>query len=139
MFKLMNISVLLFIVLLLGVALAMSVAEVERGMALFNNPNLGGGTSGKSCNTCHPGGKGLEGVSLKKEWLTPGGNYKTLEDTVNTCISMALGGKPLDVKSEQMRDVIAYLKSLKAVVKSKKKSVEGCQKTTRSGKNFIAC
>ena len=128
MFKRLNTTafVLSLIVLLMGVSLVMAAGDVEKGKALFNNPKLGGGISGRSCNTCHPDGKGLKGVGLKKEWLTPGGTHKTLEDSVNTCISMALNGNPLDAKSEQMHDIIAYLKSLKAVGKAKKKSIEGC-------------
>jgi cytochrome c5 len=86
----------------------------ERGKALFNDPKLGGGTSGKSCATCHFDGKGLYGVGDKKQWKNPGGTFNTLEDVVNMCIVMALRGRPLDVKSEQMKDLMAYLKSFKA-------------------------
>jgi cytochrome c len=84
----------------------------ERGKALFNDTKLGGATSGRSCNTCHPDGKGLVGVGEKKLWKTPGGESTTLEDAVNICITMALNGKALDVKSEQMKNLVAYLKSL---------------------------
>jgi len=86
----------------------------ERGKTLFNDVKLGGGTAGRSCNTCHPNGKGLLGVGDKKGWKTPGGEFMTLEEAVNICITMALKGKALDVKSEQMKDIVSYLKSLKA-------------------------
>lgn len=101
----------------------------ERGKTLFNDPKLGGGTSGKACATCHPDGSGLEGVAEKMEWKNPGGAFTSLEEAVNVCIEMALKGKALDVKSDQMKDLVAYLKSLKskAVEKPKKKKAPiGC-------------
>lgn len=114
--------------LVLSGALAMKHTAEERGKALFNDPKLGGGTSGSSCNTCHPDGKGLEGVGMKKEWRTPGGTHKSLEEAVNVCITMALKGKALDVKSEQMKDIVAYLKSLKPAGEApkKRKPAVGC-------------
>ncbi|MFN3481078.1 MAG: hypothetical protein ACK415_11950 [Thermodesulfovibrionales bacterium] len=110
-------------------------ADVEKGKALFNDPKLGGGTSGKSCNSCHPDGKGLMGG--KKEYVTPapGGKkktHKTLEEAVNWCIEMALKGKAIDPKGEDMANIVAYINSLKAepakkeMPKKKKKAIEGC-------------
>ena len=100
----------------------------ERGKTLFNDPKLGGGTADKSCGTCHPDGKGLYGVAEKMEWKNPGGTFKSLEEAANTCIVMALKGKPLDVKSDQMKDLVSYLKSLKGkgAEAPKKKAPVGC-------------
>ncbi|MBI4688486.1 MAG: hypothetical protein HY756_12060 [Nitrospirae bacterium] len=94
-------------------AFAMKHLPEERGKTLFNDPKLSGGTSGKSCNTCHPGGKGLEAAGDKKEWKTPAGKHSTMEEAVNTCVTMALKGKALDANSQEMKDIIAYIKSLK--------------------------
>jgi cytochrome c len=107
---------------------AMHHTPEDRGKAMFNDTKLGGGTEGRSCNTCHPNGKGLEAVGTKKEWKTPGGSFKTLEEAVNICITMALKGKALDVKSEQMKDIVSYLKSLKGsgAAAPKKKAPVGC-------------
>jgi len=107
---------------------AMHHTPEDRGKALFNDPKFGGGTSGKSCSTCHPDGKGLEGVAGKKEWKTPGGAFKSLEEAVNICITMALKGKALDVKSDQMKDFVSYLKTIKAKTGEapKKKAPVGC-------------
>jgi len=113
--QVMKIIALLVLVFLTSTAvLAAHHTPEERGKALFNDPKLGSGTSGKSCNTCHPEGKGLYGVGDKKEWKNPGGTFNTLEDVVNMCIVMALKGRPLEAKSEQMKDLVAYLRSLKA-------------------------
>jgi cytochrome c peroxidase len=100
----------------------------ERGKAMFNDPKFSGGTSGNSCNTCHPNGKGLLGVGDKKGWKTPGGEFRTLEEAVNICITMALKGKALDMKSEQMKDIVSYLKSLKGsgAAAPAKKAPVGC-------------
>jgi cytochrome c peroxidase len=110
-------------------SLALAAGDVEKGKAMFNDPKLGGGTSGKSCNSCHPDGKGLEMAAHKKEWTTPGGVQKTLEGAVNTCITMALKGKALNPKSPEMANIVAYIKSLKGMkseMPKKEKAVEGC-------------
>lgn len=107
---------------------AMHHTPEDRGKTMFNDTKLGGGTAGRSCNTCHPDGKGLLGVGDKTMWKTPGGEFKTLEDAVNICITMALKGQALDVKSDQMKDIVSYLKSLKsagATAPAKKPAV-GC-------------
>ena len=96
---------------------------------MFNDTRLAGGTSGRSCSTCHLEGKGLEGVGDKKEWKTPGGEFKSLEETINICITMANKGTALDVKSEQMKDLVSYIKSIKPkedITTKKKKPVMGC-------------
>lgn len=94
---------------------AYAAGDVEKGKALFNDPKLGGGTSGKSCNSCHPGGGKLMGG--KKEYITPapGGKtktHKTLEEAVNWCIDMALKGKAIDPKGTDMANIVAYINSL---------------------------
>lgn len=114
--------------LLVSAAFAMNHTPEDRGKTLFNDTKLGGGTSGKSCNTCHPDGKGLEGVGSKKMWKNPGGEFKSLEEAINVCITMANKGTALDVKSEQMKDLVAYLNSLKPKAEKahKNKSAVGC-------------
>jgi cytochrome c553 len=128
--KSFKIVALIAIAMLLASAVfAMHHTPEERGKTLFNDTKLGGGTAGKSCGTCHPDGKGLEGVGSKTMWKNPGGEFKSLEEAVNVCITMANKGTALDVKSEQMKDLIAYLKSLKpkAAEKARKnKSAVGC-------------
>lgn len=87
---------------------------VEKGKALFNDPKFAEGTSGKSCNSCHPDGKGLEKAGLKgrKEWKNPGGTWLSLQDANNVCIILANKGKAIDPKSVEMKDLVAYIKSL---------------------------
>lgn len=122
-----------------GVSLAAHHTPEDRGKALFNDAKLGGGKSGKSCNSCHPDGKGLEKAAAKKEFNLMGKKLGGLEPTVNACIEGALGGKAIDAKSDQMKDIVAYIKSLagksaapaaapaKAAEKpKKKKAAEGC-------------
>lgn len=104
-------------------------ADIEKGKALFNDPNLGGGTSGKSCGSCHPDGKGLENAADKKEFNIMGKKQKGLEGAVNFCIENALKGKAIDPKGADMANIVAYIKSLKgkpAATPKKKKAIEGC-------------
>ena len=116
-------------VLLASAVMAMHHTPEERGKAMFNDVKFAGGTSGKSCATCHPDGKGLEGVVDKKAWKNPGGEFKTLEEAVNACITMALKGTALDVKSDQMKDLVSYMKTFKAKEEKttkKKRPAMGC-------------
>ena len=83
--------------------LALAAGNAEKGKILFNDPKLGGGTVGMSCNSCHPNGKGVEKAADRKD----------LEKMVNACIKNALKGKGIDLKSSEMADIVAYLKSLK--------------------------
>lgn len=98
--------------LVFSVAYAGKHLPEERGKTLFNDPKFAGGTAGKSCNSCHPGGKGLEKSADKKEFNIMGGKQRSLEEAVNFCIEKANKGKAIDPKSEQMKDMVAYIKSL---------------------------
>jgi cytochrome c peroxidase len=82
---------------------ALAAGNAEKGKVLFNDPKFGGGTVGMSCNSCHQDGRGLEKA----------GDRKDLEKMVNACIKNALKGKGIDLKSAEMADIVAYLKSLK--------------------------
>ncbi|MBI5026249.1 MAG: hypothetical protein HZC12_05895 [Nitrospirae bacterium] len=87
-------------------------ASVEKGKALFNNPKLGGGTVGKSCNSCHYNGQGLEKSGAKEEFNIMGKKQKGLEEAINFCIEIALKGKAIDPKSDDMKSMVIYIKSL---------------------------
>ena len=94
----------------LGLAYA---ANVDKGKALFESPDLGGGTKGKSCSSCHEGGEGL-GSDLfeRKGFNFSGKDNMSLVEVINTCIENALGGKAIDPKGEEMQDLTAYMKTL---------------------------
>jgi len=105
-----------------AVCLAVSFAfagsgDAAKGKALFNDPNLGGATGKKSCGTCHPDGKGLEKIAGKEEFNLGGKTQKSLEEAINMCVENAIKGKALDPKSDQMKDLVAYIKSLKEPLK----------------------
>jgi hypothetical protein len=75
--------------------------NVERGKQLFADTKLGGSKNDKSCNTCHPDGKGLEKAGAN------------LESMIQACIQKALEGKPPAADSQEMKDLVAYIKALK--------------------------
>ncbi|MBI4690435.1 MAG: hypothetical protein HY754_09250 [Nitrospirae bacterium] len=110
-------SVKMILLVFTAIALIASVSfaadDVEKGKKLFKDPKFGGGTAGKSCNSCHPNGRGLEKSADKKEFTLMGKTVKTLEEVVNICIETPMKGKAIDVKSEQMKNIVAYIKSLK--------------------------
>jgi hypothetical protein len=131
--KTLKIVLLSLIVLVLTFSFAYAKMHLpeERGKTLFNDTKFGGGTARKSWNSCHTDGKGLEKSADKKEFGIMGKKQNGLEEAVNFCIEMALKGKAIDPKSEQMKDIIAYIKSLKGMktdkdMPKKKKAIEGC-------------
>jgi cytochrome c len=85
---------------------------VARGKALFNDPKFGSGTSGMSCNSCHPNGRGLEKSGTKARFNIMGGTQNSLEEAVNICIVRPLQGKAIDPESRDMKDIVSYIKSL---------------------------
>lgn len=110
--KCIRIAFLSVIALGLTFTVAFSAGEAEKGKALFNDAKFAGGV--KACNSCHPDGKGLENAADKKEFHIMGGTQKSLEEAVNACIVNANKGKAIDVKSGQMKELVAYIKTLKA-------------------------
>jgi len=110
--KFLRIAFLSLIALGLTFTVAFAAGEAEKGKALFNDAKFAGGV--KSCNSCHPNGKGLEKAADKKEFHVMGKTQKSLEDAINACIVNANQGKAIDVKSAQMKEMVAYIKSLKA-------------------------
>jgi mono/diheme cytochrome c family protein len=83
-------------------AMAADEASLEKGQQLFASKELG--TNGRSCATCHPGGKGLEKAGRLSD--------EDLADMVNTCIKKPLQGKELDPESAEVKSLVAYIKSI---------------------------
>lgn len=99
--------------LFLTVSFAYAGGDVQKGKELFKDAKFAGGTTGKSCNSCHPAGKGLENAGSKKEWRMMGKRFSSIEAVINYDIEKALHGKAIDPKSEDMANIVAYIKSLK--------------------------
>jgi cytochrome c len=90
-------------------------ADPERGRALFEDPALGGGTSGKTCLTCHEHGRDLSNaVQTGGHFTVMGIAMDGLEEVVNFCIEVTLRGEGLAPEGKDMADLIAYLKFFQA-------------------------
>lgn len=109
------IRIMMICLLIVGLASSVAFAKhhtpEDRGKALFSDAKFAGGS--KACNSCHADGKGLENAADKKEFKIMGKTQKSLEEAVNACIVGANKGKAIDAKSDQMKDMVAYVKSLK--------------------------
>lgn len=97
-------GVLMLLVVLAVIAAAHAAnaggdVSLDRGKALFNDPRLG--TNGRSCNECHPNGKGMDTAAKRPD----------LPQMVNRCISGALNGKALDERSADMGSLLLYIRS----------------------------
>jgi len=99
--KVLNMALLLTILLGLTFSFAFAQGDGAKGKAIFNDSKLG--TVGRSCNSCHPNGKGLEAAAGRKD----------LPKVINSCIEDALKGKRIDPNSSEMADLVAYVKSLR--------------------------
>ncbi|HIJ78751.1 MAG: hypothetical protein OEY01_06460 [Desulfobulbaceae bacterium] len=83
----------------------------DYGRKLFTSTTLGGGTTGKTCLTCHEKGRDFSKETLTKQHFTVMGNeIAGLPAVINFCIEVALRGQELAPDGEQMRNLIAYLK-----------------------------
>ncbi len=92
-------------ILLAGFFTTVAIAEessVEMGQKLFNDPKLGGATSGKSCGSCHANGKGMEKAGKRAD----------LDAMINRCVVGPLKGQKLDGRSVEMRSLKMYIESL---------------------------
>jgi cytochrome c len=95
-------------------SVAYAAGDAVKGKALFNDTHFAGATSGKSCNSCHPDGRGLQKAGEKHEFKIMGKTQSSLEEAVNVCIEKAIKGKALDPESDDMKNIVAYIKSLKS-------------------------
>jgi len=91
--------------LMLGITTATTLAaeepSEERGRELFESVKLG--TNGKSCATCHPGGRKLEWAATYED--------EKLAAIINSCIGKALKGKPLPTDADSMKSMLMYIKT----------------------------
>lgn len=86
---------------------AAATPSVERGRALFHDPSLG--TNGRSCATCHEGGKRFD--DLREYDDVRLGAY------ANGCIEAMLKGKRLERDSVDLRSLVLYLRTFQQTVR----------------------
>jgi cytochrome c len=98
---------------------ATSTTAVSKGKILFNNPDLGNGTTGKTCTTCHENGEGIsKDFDTKKTYTVMGLEIQSLPEVINSCIEITLRGEGIDLEGEEMKNFIHYIKNLKHNEKS---------------------
>ena len=93
-----------------SVVSAMNHTAIERGKAHFDDRSFAGGK--KSCNTCHFNGSKLENAGAKTKFNIMGGEQNSLEEAINVCIINANQGQAIPVDSQEMQDIVSYIKSL---------------------------
>jgi len=98
----MNKSMIFFsLFLFLGAqGYANEAPSLSLGKTLFESTELG--TNGKSCQSCHPQGKGLDKIGDF--------NDEELKDIINACLRDALGGKTISLESQEMEALHAYVR-----------------------------
>jgi cytochrome c2 len=112
-FAMKKISIFTAALLIAGGLSFAYAANIDKGKALFESPTLGGGTTGKSCKTCHAGGRNFGADLFERKQLTIMGKKVTdVAAIINVCIEKPLGGTAIDTNGEEMQDLIAYMKTL---------------------------
>ena len=92
--------------LLLTIACSAGAAEgptAELGATLFKATTLG--SSGQSCASCHPEGKGLEELAAYDDGQ--------LKETINFCIRDALKGEMFNPQAQELDALLAYLRTFR--------------------------
>ncbi len=115
----MKVIVLAVLAVVFFTAAVMATEGVERGKEVFNDPKLG--TSGKSCASCHPDGKGMAAAVAKSKWTLSGKEFTSLDDVINACVTGPLKGTALAKDSAEMRFLKMYMESLGGGAKQEKK------------------
>lgn len=85
-----------------GMVTATEGPTVTMGEILFTSTTLG--SNGKSCSSCHPGGKGLAEIGAYDD--------ATLREMINFCIRDALKGKMFALESQELDSLLLYLRTL---------------------------
>ncbi len=98
-----NLLVMLLLMLAIpNMSFAVEGPTLEFGKTLFESNALG--TKQRSCNSCHPNGKGLE--------QTGDFNDTELKDIINACIRDAMGGTLFDIDTQELEALLNYVKHL---------------------------
>ena len=96
-----NLIIALSIMLLTGIsAYATEAPTLDLGKTLFESSELG--TTGRSCSSCHPDGKGLDMV----------GDFNDVElkDIINACFRDALKAEMISAESQEMDALVGYVR-----------------------------
>jgi len=82
-------------------ASAIEAPSLSLGKSIFESTQLG--TSGRSCDNCHPQGKGLDKVADF--------NDLELKDIINACIRDAQKGQTISPESQEMNALLGYVRT----------------------------
>ncbi len=85
-------------------------ADAQHGKLLFESPTFGGGTSGKTCLTCHEHGRDFSPETVsRKQYHVMDNPVGSLAGVINFCIEVALRGETIAENGQEMKDLLAYL------------------------------
>lgn len=81
-------------------AFAIEAPSLSLGKTLFESVELG--TKDRSCESCHPHGKGLDMVGDF--------NDTELKGIINACLRDALGAEMISPESQEMNALVGYVR-----------------------------
>jgi cytochrome c len=90
-----------------------SACNKEPGEALFKDREFASNKKSVSCSFCHSGAAKLNDTDTQTIFNIDGKTYNSIESVINqVMITQFMQGQPIDEKSQQMKDLVAYVKKL---------------------------
>ncbi len=85
----------------------------DPGKTLFNDREFANNKKNVSCSYCHSDGDNFNDTHIQTAFEIDGKTYNSIETVINqVMITEFMGGQPVEENSQQMRDLIAYVKKL---------------------------
>jgi cytochrome c len=90
-----------------------SACNKEPGETLFTDRDFASNKKNVSCSYCHSDGAKLNDTDVQTVFDINGKTYNSIETVINqVMITQFMQGEPIEENSQQMKDLIAYVKKL---------------------------
>lgn len=90
-----------------------SACNKDPGEEIFKDKEFANNQKSVSCSYCHSGGAKLNGVATQTVFEIDGETYHSIENVINqVMIKQFMKGDPIDKNSQQMKDLVAYIKKI---------------------------
>ncbi|MBT4286297.1 MAG: hypothetical protein HOD92_03100 [Deltaproteobacteria bacterium] len=94
-------------------SLFFSACNKTPGEKIFKDRKFANNKKIVSCSYCHSGGTKLDGVATQSTFDIDGVTYNSIENVINqVMIKQFMQGDPIDINSQQMKDLVAYIKKI---------------------------
>lgn len=90
-----------------------SACNKSPGEGIFKDRKFANNKKSISCSYCHSGGAKLSGLATQNIFEIDGESYDSIETLINQLmIKQFMLGDPIGNNSQQMKDLVAYIKKI---------------------------